>query len=56
MKFDVAIYHHGTLTFADGFKYVGQFKDNNMHGRGKATLASGEVHHDGEWENDEPKK
>ena len=46
----------GTMTFADGNKYVGQFKDDKMHGFGKATLANGEVVHDGEWENDQPKK
>ena len=46
----------GTYTFADGAKYVGQFKDGNMHGFGKATLADGTVHHDGEWENGKPKK
>ena len=46
----------GTLTFADGNKYVGQFKDGQKHGLGKFTFASGRVHHDGEWVNDQPKK
>ena len=45
-----------TFTWADGNKYVGQWKDNEKHGLGKFTLADGEVHHDGEWENDQPKK
>ncbi len=36
--------------------HVGQFKDNLAHGRGKYTFASGKVKHDGEWENNEPKK
>ena len=46
----------GIYTWADGGKYVGQFKDDKMHGRGKHTFADGEVHHDGEWENGQPKK
>ena len=46
----------GTFTFADGAKYVGQYKDGQQHGLGKFTFADGEVYHDGEWENDEPKK
>ena len=46
----------GTHTFANGDRYVGQHKDGEKHGRGKYTFADGEVHHDGEWENGEPKK
>ena len=46
----------GTFQWAGGTKYVGQFKDGKMHGLGKFTLANGTVHHDGEWENDQPKK
>ena len=46
----------GTYTAANGDKYVGQWKDNKRHGLGKYTFANGEVGHDGEWENDEPKE
>ena len=31
----------GTLTFADGTKYVGEFKDNERSGQGTETYASG---------------
>ena len=41
---------------ADGGTYVGQYKDGKMHGVGKYTFADGEVAHDGEWEDDLPKK
>ena len=41
---------------ADGNKYVGQFKDDMMHGFGKFTDENGTVIHDGEWENGQPKK
>ena len=53
---DGKMHGEGTLTEANGDKYVGQYKDGNRHGLGKYTFADGEVHHDGEWENDEPKK
>ena len=46
----------GTYTWPDGGKYVGQWKDDKMHGRGKHTGANGQVGHDGEWENGQPKK
>ena len=46
----------GTMTWADGTKYAGQWKDDKKHGLGKATFASGQVSHDGEWVNGEPKK
>ena len=45
----------GTLTWADGDKYVGEFKDGKKHGLGK-FIADGQVAHDGEWENGQPKK
>ena len=32
---------YGTWTFADGEKYVGEWKDNNKHGLGTFTWASG---------------
>jgi hypothetical protein len=49
---------HGecTFTYANGDKYIGQYKDGQRHGLGKYTLANGTVDHDGEWENGEPKK
>ena len=31
----------GTFTFANGDKYVGEYKDNTRHGQGTATFASG---------------
>ena len=31
----------GTITFANGNKYVGEFKDGNVHGQGTFTWASG---------------
>ena len=37
-------------------KYVGQFEDGKRHGLGKCTFANGTVYHDGEWENNQPKK
>ena len=46
----------GTFTFEHGNTYVGQWKDDKKHGLGKATFASGQVSHDGEWVNGEPKK
>ena len=46
----------GTYTWADGDKYVGQYKDGKEHGLGRFTFASGKVMHDGEWVNGEPKK
>ena len=50
--------HHGegTYTLANGAKYVGQWKDGEMHGFGKLTRPDGQVAHDGEWENGQPKK
>ena len=49
-------YGEGTYTFADGAKYVGQWKDGLKHGEGTETFANGTVVHDGEWENDQAKK
>ena len=31
----------GTQTFANGLKYVGEFRDGKWHGKGTATLANG---------------
>jgi hypothetical protein len=33
---------HRTLTYRDGSKYVGEFKDELPHGHGTATFASGD--------------
>ena len=46
----------GTLTFEVGAKYTGQWKDDKMHGFGKCTEPDGQVVHDGEWENGQPKE
>jgi hypothetical protein len=39
----------GTYTWADGRKYIGQFKDGKRHGQGTYTYADGTVEH-GIWE------
>jgi len=43
-------YHNcfGTFTLADGNKYVGEYKDNKMHGEGTLTWADGGKYV-GEW-------
>ena len=33
----------GTLTYPDGNKYVGEFKDGKKHGQGTWTFADGRV-------------
>ncbi|HBH86147.1 MAG TPA: hypothetical protein DDY17_00895, partial [Syntrophaceae bacterium] len=38
----------GTVTFANGSTYVGQFKHDNYHGQGSLTLPTGEKYV-GEW-------
>ena len=38
----------GTLTWADGDTYVGEYKDNKRHGQGTYTYANGEKYV-GEW-------
>jgi len=40
---------YGTYTFADGAKYVGEFKDGNKHGQGTNTWSSGSKYV-GEWQ------
>ena len=40
----------GTITFADGNKYVGKWKDGRKHGHGTYTYADGRVKK-GIWEN-----
>ena len=43
----------GTLTFPDGRKYVGEFRDNEMNGQGTYTWPNGRKYV-GEFRNDEP--
>jgi hypothetical protein len=43
----------GTATFADGGKYVGEWRDDKMNGQGTATFADGKVV-SGRWEDGEP--
>ena len=40
----------GTTTLPWGVKYVGEYKDDKMHGQGTITLADGRVL-EGIWEN-----
>ena len=44
------------MTWVSGSKYVGEWKDDKMHGQGIETLANGTIKHSGEWENGYPKK
>jgi hypothetical protein len=46
----------GKLTWANGDVYEGERVDDRKHGKGKYTNADGTIYHDGEWENDKPKK
>ncbi|MAG23783.1 MAG: hypothetical protein CMM09_06920, partial [Rhodospirillaceae bacterium] len=41
----------GTETFADGEKYVGEWKDDKRHGHGTETFADG-AKYVGEWKDD----
>ncbi len=41
----------GTYTFADGNKYIGEFRDDNFNGQGTFTFASGGKYV-GEWRDD----
>ncbi len=43
----------GTFTYADGRKYVGEFKDDKMHGQGTLTVADGGKFV-GEWKSYQP--
>ena len=38
----------GTFTWADGDKYVGEFKDNNFNGQGEARVGEGCTRRGGE--------
>ncbi len=42
----------GTHTFADGTKYVGEYRDGTRHGQGTYTFADGRVEK-GTWGNGE---
>jgi hypothetical protein len=41
----------GTFVFADGRKYEGEFRNDQMHGPGKLFAPDGKLIVDGEWEN-----
>ena len=43
----------GTVTYINGDKYVGEWKDHKMHGQGTETGTLGTVLNAGIWENDE---
>ena len=43
---------YGTYTYENGEKYVGEYKDNKMHGQGTFTDADGTIEK-GLWGNDE---
>lgn len=43
----------GTFTFLDGSKYIGDFKDNKMEGKGRMTNANGVIY-DGGFERGRP--
>ena len=39
---------HGTMTFANGDKYVGEFKDHKADGQGTRTFSNGRIER-GTW-------
>ena len=39
-----------TITYSNGAKYVGEFKDDKMHGQGTITHSDG-IKYVGEWKN-----
>jgi hypothetical protein len=43
----------GTYTYANGDKYVGEYRDGNKHGYGVYTKADGRVIRKGTWVYDE---
>ncbi|HIB22414.1 MAG TPA: hypothetical protein EYO32_13100, partial [Rhodospirillales bacterium] len=45
---------HGTVTYTDGTKYVGEFRNDKFNGRGTLTYASGKVLI-GMWKNNQLK-
>jgi hypothetical protein len=42
----------GAMTWSDGRKYIGEFRDGKMHGLGKMTYADGKVE-EGVWKQDQ---
>jgi hypothetical protein len=42
--------------YKDGSMYNGEISNAKKHGKGKYVYASGQLWHDGEWENNQPKK
>jgi hypothetical protein len=42
---------HGVYTWINGDQYMGQYKDNKKHGKGRMIYSSGKVK-DGMWWND----
>ncbi len=43
---------YGTYTYANGGKYVGEFKDGKRNGQGTFISADGKNKYVGEWKND----
>ena len=44
----------GSVTYADGETYSGQFKDGERNGQGTYTYADGTVVYTGEWKGGQP--
>ena len=42
----------GTVTYSDGTKYVGEFKDDKRHGQGTYTTAGEDLKYVGEWKDE----
>ena len=47
---------YGTYTDVNGWKYVGEWKNDKVHGQGTQTRPDYTVNYSGEWENGKPKK
>lgn len=45
----------GTMRYANGDEYTGNWYDDKREGRGKMTYSDGTIY-EGDWENDEPKR
>jgi len=45
---------HGTIELDDGTKYVGEFKDGQLHGQGTLTFPNEIAKHVGEFKDGEP--
>ena len=46
----------GVYTWSSGWKYVGEFKNDKLHGQGTQFKPNGTIFHTGEWVNDKPNK